>query len=74
MKNERLKKLCVFTGDDWVDVVRIHVLPHDGATYYIVHHMEEEDLHAFGSVEEALEFIKREYVDVKSRLHIGECP
>jgi len=70
----KLRKFCLFKGQEWIDIIRIHVLFHNGTTYYIVHHTEEEDLHAFSNVEEALEFIKREYIVVNSPLRIGECP
>jgi hypothetical protein len=70
----RLRKYCVFKGQEWIDVIRIHEVPCDGMIRYVVHHVEEEDLHIFDSVSEALEFIKREYVDTKSPLRIGECP
>jgi hypothetical protein len=75
MKNERLKKLCIYMGDDWVDIIRIHPIPCDGMIRYVVHHVEEEDLHIFDSVSEALEFIVTEYVACDScKLRIGECP
>jgi len=72
MNAQRLKKYCVFKGQEWIDVIRIHALPAGG---YIVHHTEEEDLHLFDSIQEALEFIATEYIASKpSQLRIGECP
>jgi len=75
MKNERLKKLCIYVGDDWVDVVRIHVLPYDGGVKYIVRNVEEEDVYAFDDINSALEFIMSEYIVCDGcKLRIGECP
>jgi len=71
----RLRKYCIFRGQEWIDVIRIHEVPCDGMIRYVVHHTEEEDLHVFDSASEALEFIATEYIDSKpSQLHIGECP
>ena len=67
-----LSKLCVYAGE-WIDTIRIHKVPCDGAIRYVVHHTEEEDLWVFDTVEEALKFIERELV-VADRLRIGECP
>jgi len=76
MKQEaQLKKYCVYAngGAEWVDIIRIYVIGCDGAARYIVQNVEEDDLYVFDSIGEALEFIKREYVD-KPHLKIGECP
>jgi hypothetical protein len=71
----KLRKYCLYAGDDWVDVIRIHPVPCDGMIRYVVRHTEEEDMWIFDSIQEALEFIATEYIDSKpSRLHIGECP
>jgi len=73
MAEKPLRKYCLYAGDDWVDVIRIHPVPCDGALRYIVRHTEEDELHIFDSIDEALQFIKKEYVD-KPHLKIGECP
>jgi len=73
MNAQRLKKYCVFKGQEWIDIIRIYAIPCDGMIRYLVRHMEEEDMWIFDSVEEALEFVKREFVD-KLYLKIGECP
>jgi len=71
----RLRKYCIFKEQEWIDVIRIHEVPCDGMIRYVVHHVEEEDLHVFDSVSEALEFIATEYVVCDScKLRIGECP
>ncbi len=71
----RLRKYCLYAdgGAEWIDIIRIYVIGCDGAARYIVQNVEEEDLYAFDSVSEALEFIKKEFVD-KLYLKIGECP
>jgi len=71
----RLRKYCIFKEQEWIDVIRIHEVPCDGMIRYVVHHVEEEDLHVFDSVSQALEFIATEYIASKpSQLRIGECP
>jgi len=71
----KLRKYCVFRGHEWIDTIRIHEVPCDGMIRYVVHHVEEEDLHVFDSVSEALEFIATEYVVCDGcKLRIGECP
>jgi len=70
----RLRKYCIFRGQEWIDVIRIHEVPCDGMIRYVVHHVEEEDLHVFDSVSEALEFIVREFVAADKPLRVGECP
>ncbi len=70
----RLRKYCIYAsgGAEWIDAIRIYVIGCDGMVRYIVQNVEEEDLYAFDSVAEALEFIKREFD--KLYLKIGECP
>ena len=71
----RLRKYCIFKEQEWIDVIRIHEVPCDGMIRYVVHHVEEEDLHVFDSVSETLEFIATEYVVCDGcKLRIGECP
>ena len=71
----KLRKYCVFRGHEWIDTIRIHEVPCDGMIRYVVHHTEEEDLHVFDNIQEALEFIATEYIASKpSQLRIGECP
>jgi hypothetical protein len=69
--NAKLRKYCIFKGGEWIDIIRIHALPAGG---YIVHHVEEEDLWIFDSLEEALEFVVREFVVTDKPLRVGECP
>jgi len=71
----KLRKYCLYAngGAEWVDIIRIYVIGCDGMVMYIVRHTEEDDLYVFDSMSEALEFIKREYVD-KLYFRIGECP
>jgi len=70
----RLRKYCIFRGQEWIDVIRIHEVPCDGMIRYVVHHTEEEDLWVFDSVEEMLEFVAREFVATDKPLRVGECP
>jgi len=69
-----LRRLCVYAGGDWVDVVRLYEMPCGGMLRYVVRHNEEEGLWVFDGVEEALGFIAREFVDVDAPLRVGECP
>ncbi|MFP3252414.1 MAG: hypothetical protein RXO32_11895 [Thermoproteus sp.] len=69
-----LRRLCVYAGDDWVDVVRLYEMPCDGMLRYVVRHNEVDGLWVFDSVEEALGFIAREFVDVDVPLRVGGCP
>jgi hypothetical protein len=71
----RLRKYCLYAGGaEWVDTIRIYAIGCDGMVRYIVQNVEEEDLYVFDSVAEALEFVKKEYIDNKLYLKIGECP
>jgi hypothetical protein len=70
----KLRKYCLYAGDEWVDVIRIHTVPCDGMLRYIVRNVEEEDVYIADSVEEALELIMREFVATDRSLRIGECP
>jgi hypothetical protein len=67
-----LKKLCVYDGDEWVDVLRIYEVPGGGMMRYILHHIEDEDMHIFDSVKEALEkAAKRVSLNAP---RVGPCP
>jgi len=72
---QKLKKLCLYAdgGSEWIDIIRIYAVGCDGMVRYVVRHMEEEDLYVFDSMSEALEFVKKEYID-KSFIKVGECP
>jgi hypothetical protein len=73
----KLRKYCLYAngGAEWIDIVRIYAVGCDGHMLYVVRHMEEgDDLYAFESISEALEFIKREFLDDKLFLKVGECP
>jgi hypothetical protein len=71
----KLRKYCLYTdnGAEWIDIIRIYVIGCDGMARYIVQNVEEEGLYVFDSLSEALEFIKKEYID-KPSLRVGECP
>jgi len=74
MNAQRLKKYCVFKGQEWIDIIRIYAVGCDGMIRYVVRHMEEEDMWIFDSLSEALEFITRELVVADRPLRVGECP
>ena len=67
-----LSKLCIYDGEDWVDVLRVYEVPCNGALRYVFHHIEDEDLFIFDSVKEVLEAARRR-VTLESP-HIGPCP
>ncbi len=67
-----LKKLCVYDGEEWIDVLRIHEVPCDGMLRYILHHIEDEDLYVFDSLAELLEAARRRVALDKPR--IDKCP
>jgi len=77
MNTQKLRKYCLYAagGDEWVDIIRLYAIECDSGTQYLVRHMEEgDDLFLFRTLSEALEFIKREFLDDKLFLKVGECP
>jgi len=74
MTAPRLRKYCVYKGDEWIDIVRIYEMPCDGMIRYVVRHMEEEDMWVFDSPLEVLEFVRHEFIVADKPLRIGECP
>lgn len=70
-KRRALQKLCLYTASgDWVDTVRIYRTG-DG---YLVMHIEDEDIYAFDSLEDALRYIETERLNYDEPLKVGECP
>jgi hypothetical protein len=67
-----LKKLCVYDGEEWVDVLRIYEVPCDGMLRYILRHIEDEDLYVFDSLGEVLEAARRRVAMESPR--VGPCP
>ena len=67
-----LRKLCVYDGDVWVDTLRIHEVPCDGMIRYILHHVEDEDLYVFDSIDEALQAATRR-VSFNNAPRVGPC-
>jgi len=45
MTTQKLKKYCIYAGDEWMDIIRIHPVPCDGGVKYIARNVEEEDLY-----------------------------
>ena len=68
----RLKMLCVYDGEEWVDTMRIYEVPCNGMIRYILHHIEDEDMHIFDSLRDVLEAAGRRVSLVSP--HIGPCP
>jgi hypothetical protein len=68
-----LKRLCVYDGDTWVDTLRIHEVPCNGMIRYILHHIEDEDLYVFDSLDEALQVATRR-VSFSGTPRVGPCP
>jgi hypothetical protein len=72
MKRGRaLQKICIYTsGGEWIDTVRIYRTK-DG---YLVSHIEDEDIYAFDSLEDALAYIAAGRLHVEEPVKVGECP
>jgi hypothetical protein len=68
----KLKILCVYDGEEWVDVLRIYEVPCDGMIRHILHHIEDEDMYVFDSVREALQAARRRVAMESPR--VGPCP
>jgi hypothetical protein len=68
----KLKMLCVFDGEEWVDTLRVYEVPCDGMFRYILQHIEDEDLLIFDSLEEVLEAAGRRVA--LGRPRIDKCP
>jgi len=70
-RGRALQKICVYTASgEWVDTVRIYRTG-DG---YLVSHIEDEDIYAFDSLEDALRYIGTERLSIDEPLKVGECP
>ncbi len=69
----KLKMLCVFDGEEWVDTLRIYEVPCNGMIRYILHHIEDEDMHIFDSLREALEAAATR-VAFSNAPRAGPCP
>jgi len=69
----KLKMLCVYDGETWVDILRIYEVPCDGALRYVLRHIEDEDLHIFDSLNEALQAATRR-VAFENMPRVGPCP
>jgi len=69
----KLKMLCIYDGEDWVDVLRVYEVPCNGALRYILQHIEDEDLFIFDSVKEVLEAAGRR-VALGRSARVGPCP
>jgi len=69
----KLKKLCVYDGEEWVDTLRIYEVPCNGMLRYVLHHIEDEDMHIFDSLKEALEAATRR-VSFSNGPRASACP
>ncbi len=66
-----LEKLCVYTASgEWIDTVRIYKTG-DG---YLVAHIEDEDIYAFDTLEDALAYIATVRLHIDEPVEVGECP
>ncbi len=64
----KLKMLCVYDSETWVDTLRIYETP----CGYILHHIEDEDMYVFHSLEEVLEAAARR-VSFAGAPRVGPC-
>ena len=69
----KLKMLCIYDGEEWMDTLRIYEVPCNGALRYILQHIEDEDLFIFDSLEELLEAAGRR-VALGRSARVGPCP
>ncbi len=69
----KLKMLCVYDGEEWVDTLRIYEVPCNGMIRYVLRHIEDEDMYIFDSVGEALEAAARR-VSFANAPRVGPCP
>jgi hypothetical protein len=69
----KLKMLCVYDGEEWVDTLRIYEVPCNGMIRYILHHIEDEDMYIFDSLKEALEAAARR-VSFSNAPRASTCP
>jgi len=67
-----MRKLCIYDGEEWVDVLRIYEVPCNGMMRYILHHIEDEDMYIFDSVGEALEAAARR-ISFSNAPHVEPC-
>jgi len=70
-RGRALQKICVYTASgEWLDTVRIY-RSGDG---YLVSHIEDEDVYAFNSLEDALAYIGTVRLSIDEPLKVGDCP
>jgi hypothetical protein len=69
----KLKMLCIYDGEEWVDTLRVYEVPCNGMIRYILHHIEDEDMHIFDSVGETLETAARR-VSFSNAPRVDKCP
>jgi hypothetical protein len=65
----KLKMLCVYDGEVWVDTLRLYEVP----CGYVLRHIEDEELHIFDSLDEALQAATRR-VAFENAPRVGPCP
>ncbi len=68
-----LNKLCIYDGEEWVDVLRVYEVPCDGMIRYVLRHIEDEDLHVFDSLRDLLEAAGRR-VALGRSARVDKCP
>jgi hypothetical protein len=68
----KLRKLCIYDKDEWIDVLRVYVIGCDGMLLYVLHHIEDEDMYVYYNVKELLEAARRRVAMDEPRL--GPCP
>ncbi|MFZ8811896.1 MAG: hypothetical protein ACO2PN_27830 [Pyrobaculum sp.] len=66
----KMKMICVYDGEEWVDTLRIYEVPTGG---YVLMHIEDEDLHFFYTVGDVLKAATQR-VAFENTPHIGPCP
>jgi len=66
----KMKMMCIYDGEEWVDTLRIYEVPTGG---YVLLHIEDEELHFFHNIDEALQVATRR-VSFNSVPRADTCP
>jgi hypothetical protein len=66
----KMKMMCIYDGEEWVDTLRIYEVPTGG---YVLLHIEDEELHFFYNIDETLQAATRR-VSFNSVPRVDTCP
>ncbi len=69
----KLKMLCIYDGEEWIDTLRIYEVPCNGMIRYVLRHIEDEDMYIFDSLRDLLEAAGGR-VALGRSARVGPCP